>query len=179
MTMMMRRAALTLATGGMLAACESTRSKSSSDVSASDLEFVTNAFNIIEFDLQECTLAQTQAQSSEVRAIAAQLLRDALSFKARAAPVAASAGILPPTVLRPDLRVRVAHLRLNQGLDFDKTFIEDQIFSHQDALNMQEMVANTPGNPRIAALSREGTSIVRTNLAKLRALQLKIMLRSS
>jgi predicted outer membrane protein len=178
MATMMRRAALTLATGGVLAACESTRSRSSSDMSASDLEFVTNAFNIIEFDLQECTLAQTQAESPEVRAIAAQLLQDALNFKARAAPVAASAGISPPTALRPDLRVRIAHLRLNQGLDFDKTFIEDQIFSHQDALNMQEMVANTPGNPQIAVLSREGTSIVRANLAKLRALQRKMMLRS-
>jgi predicted outer membrane protein len=179
MATMTRRAALMLATGGLLAGCDTTRSRSSSDLSASDLEFVTNAFNIIEFDLQECTLAQTQAQSPEVRALAAQLLQDALNFKARVVPVAASAGISPPTALRTDLRVRVAHLRLNQGLDFDRIFIEDQIFSHQEARNMHEMVANTPGNPQIAVLSREATSIVRANLEKLRALQRKMMLQSS
>ena len=172
-----RRAAVVLATGTLLAGCDTTHSKSSGDLNQSDLEFVTNAFNIIEFDREECTLAATQAKVPEVRTLAAQFLQQANEFDARLRPIAASAGVKPPTVLRTDLRIRAGHLRLNQGLDFDRTFVEDQIVSHQDALNLQEMVMETPGsNPELQALSRDGTGILRANLAKLHELQRTMML---
>jgi len=174
-----RRAALTaaaLATGAALAGCQTARPTSSSgDMNPDDLDFVTNAFNIIEFDRQECTIAQTQARTPEIRALAAQLLQQANDFDARLRPIAASAGIKPPTVLRTDLRVRAGRLRLGQGLDFDRAFIDDQIVSHQDALNLQEAMTSTSGsNPQLQALSRQGTDIIRTNLAKLHELQGKM-----
>ena len=135
-----RRAALALAAGALLAGCESTHSTSTGDMNANDLDFVTNAFNIIAFDREECTLAQSQARSPEVRALAAQFLKEANDFDARLSPIATSAGVKPPTVLRNDLRIRAGHLRLNQGYDFDRAFVEDQIVSHQDAINLQEMM---------------------------------------
>ena len=175
-----RRAALTLLTGAVLAGCDTTHSTSKSDMSPADLDFVTNAFNIIEFDRQECALARTQARSPEVRALAAQFLEQANAFNDRLQPIAVANGIKPPTVLRTDLRVRLARLRLNQGLDFDRSFVEDQIASHQDALNLQEMMMDTPGsNPQIQDLSHKGTAILRTNLATLRELQRKMMPRRS
>ncbi len=174
-----RRTALTttlLAASAALAGCQTAHSTSpSGDMSPDDLDFVTNAFNIIEFDRQECTIAQTQARTPEVRAIAVQLLQQANDFDARLRPIAASAGIKPPTVLRTDLRVRAARLRLGQGLDFDRVFIDDQIVSHQDALNLQGMVTGTTGsNPQLQALSRQGTDIISANLAKLHDLQARM-----
>jgi len=179
MTTFTRRAALTtlvLTAGAALAGCQTAHSTSSSgDMNPDDLEFVTNAFNIIEFDRQECTVAQTQAKTPEVRALAAQLLQQANDFDARLRPIAASAGIKSPTVLRTDLRVRAGRLRLGQGLDFDRAFIDDQIVSHQDALNLQEMVTSTSGsNPQLQALSSQGTDTIRTNLAKLHDLQARM-----
>lgn len=172
-----RRAGIILAATTVLTGCETTRATSTGDMSPADLEFVTGAFNIIEFDRQECTLAQTQATMPEVRDLAAHLLQEANDFDAQLRPIAASAGVTPPTALSIDLRVRVGHLRLNQGLDFDRTFVEDQIASHQDALNEQEAMMATPsGNARLQALSREANSILRTNLIKLRAIQKKMLL---
>jgi predicted outer membrane protein len=172
-----RRAGIILATTAILTGCGTTSATSTGDMSPGDLEFVTGAFNIIEFDREECTLAQTQAKLPEVKTLAAQLLQEANDFDARLRPIVAAAGITPPNVLRPDLRIRVAHLRLNQGLDFDSTFVEDQIASHQDALNMQENLIATPNsNPRLQTLSREANSILRTNLTKLRALQKRIFM---
>jgi predicted outer membrane protein len=132
-----RRAGIILAAVSTLTACGTTHSTSSGDMNPSDLEFVAGAFNIIQFDRQECTLAQTEARAPEIRSLAAQLLHQANDFDAQLRPIAASAGIKPPTDLRTDLRIRLGHLRLNQGLDFDRSFLEDQITSHQDALNMQ------------------------------------------
>ena len=183
MTTMTRRAALLMSplAAAALAGCQTTQASSTSsagDMSPTDLDFVTNAFNIIEFDRQECTLAQTQARSPEVRAIAAKLLSDANTFDMQLRPIAADAGIKPPTILRTDLRVRAARLRLSQGTDFDRSFVEDQIVSHQDSLNMQDMMMHTPGtNAKLAALSQQGYALIRQNLEKLQDLQRTLMLR--
>lgn len=170
-----RRAAMTaalLTTGAALAGCQTTKSTSTGDMSSDDLEFVTNAFNIIEFDKQECTIAQAQAQTPQVRMIASDFLAQAIDFDAQLRPIAASAGITPPTVLRTDLKVRAARLRLGQGIEFDKTFIDDQIVSHQDAINMQEAMMNTPGsNPKLRELSSKGSVILAKNLVRLHAAQ--------
>jgi predicted outer membrane protein len=78
----------------------------------------------------------------------------------------------PPTELRTDLRVRLLHIRLNRELDFDRSFIDDQIASHQEVLKRQELLMRTPGqNPQLLALAKEGTEEIRRNVATLRAIQ--------
>ncbi len=172
-----RRLAILIATGAALAGCDTTSSHSPTDMSSADLDFVTAAFNIIEFDRQECTLAATQAKSPAVRALAAQFLQQANAFDMRLRSITEAANVQPPTVLRTDLRVRVAHLRLNQGLDFDRSFIEDQIASHTDALDMQDRMSHTQGaHPQLQALAKEGLELLRENLGKLRVLQAQLAL---
>jgi predicted outer membrane protein len=180
-----RRAAMgavLLAGGAALAGCQTSKSTASStgDMSSDDLEFVTNAFNIIEFDRQECTIASTQAQLPQVKALAADFLKEANDFDAQLRPIAAAAGIKPPTILRTDLRVRAARLRLGQGLDFDRSFIDDQIVSHQDALNMQQSMMNTPGgNAQLRELSTKGNVILSKNLQRLRDVQKQLIMMPS
>ena len=177
MTVTTRRAALLLPLGASiaLAGCQTTQASATSsggDMSVADLEFVTNAFDIINFDREECGLAQTQAKSPEVKAIAGTLLAQANQFDAELRPVAQEAGVKPPTVLPTRLRIRAGRLRLGQGLDFDRAFLADQIASHQDSLTLQETVINAPSsNARLADLSRRGNALIRTNLARLQALQ--------
>jgi len=96
------------------------------DVNQADLEFVTQAYNIIIFNREECSLAQTYAHSPEVKQIATKLLNDTNVFAAKLDPIMKARGITPPTQLRRDLRVRLYHLRLGYGLDFDRSFIDDQ-----------------------------------------------------
>ena len=176
-----RRAAMLLPLLGAaaaLAGCQTTQASASSptgDMSGSDLEFVTNAFDIIAFDRDECTIAQTSAKSPEVRALAAKLLSEANQFDADLRPVAAESGIKPPTVLPSRLRIRAARLRLGQGPDFDRSFLADQIASHQDILNFQYVVlSSTTSNPKLAELSRRGDGLVRANLAQLQVLQSRL-----
>jgi predicted outer membrane protein len=95
------------------------------DMNEADLEFITQAYNIITFDREVCSLAQTYAQTPEVKEIAAKLLKDTNAFAAKLDPIMKARGIEPPTQLRTDLRVRLYHIRLNYGLDFDRSFIED------------------------------------------------------
>jgi predicted outer membrane protein len=162
-----------------LAGCQQTQStaRPGGDMNANDLDFVANAVNIINFDREECTLAETQSRSPEVRQIAGKLLSDANAFDGRLQPIVQASGIAPPAQLRTDLRVRLFHLRIQHGLDFDKQFLEDQIASHQEILNRQQMMMSTPGmNPQLTRLSQEGSQILERNLADLRRIQRQMMM---
>ena len=156
----------------VLAACESpTAQPTSANVNPADANFVTNAYQIILFDREESTQAETEARDPRVKAIAERLLQQANQFATNLAPVAKSLGITPPTVLRDDLRIRVGHMRLQHGLDFDRTYVDDQIASHEEALRNQEAMASQNPSPGIKHFVDLGQSLLRTNLDALRALR--------
>jgi len=63
-------------------------------------------------------------------------------------------------------------IRAYRGLEFDRSFIDDQIASNQELLDRQEMLLGTPGqNPQLVAVVKEGTETLRQDLAALRAIQ--------
>lgn len=158
-----------------LAACQTpTARPTSADVNPADVNFVTNVYQIILFDREESTQAQTEARDPRVAALSQRLLQQANQFAANLAPVARSLGIAPPTVLRNDLRVRVGHMRLQHGLDFDRTYLDDQIASHEEALRNQESVMSQNPSPEIRHFVELGQSILQTNLDALRAVRQEI-----
>ncbi len=159
----------------LLAACQNQNAKSTSaNANPADVRFTTNAYQIIEFDRQEGALAQTQAKNPAVKAIAQQLTNQANDFAARLAPTAMAASIRPPSILREDLRVRLGQMRVQQGLDFDRTYVADQIASHEELLKMEGGMNHEEASPQFATLMKQGISLVQTNLEKLRALQSEI-----
>ena len=160
----------------LLAACQGPTALPTAGSSASPAEvaFTTNAFQIIEFDRQEGKLAQTQARNPRVQALAQQFTNQANDFAAQLAPLAANAGIKPPTVLRNDLRVRLGHMQLQQGLDFDRTYVADQIASHEEEVLMQDSMGTGDVSPPFANLMQKGQALVRRNLDTLRALQAEL-----
>jgi len=165
----------------LLAACQGPTAQDlpgTARASQFDRDFVTSAYQIILFDRAEGKMAQTEAQDPKVRQLAGKLVRQADEFDARLAPIAASLGIEPPTILDYDRRLRFGHMRLQRGLDFDATYISDQIISHQDAVNSQEMMMSKVGeDSRLTALSRVGLDLIRTNLVTLREIRREMMMR--
>jgi predicted outer membrane protein len=172
-----RRTVLALAMPGALlalAGCGTTTatSESGGEMNQADLEYVIQAYNVITFDREECSLAPTYAHTPAVKEIAAHLLEGADLFAAKLDRMMQARGINQPTELRSDLRIRLYHIRLNHGLDFDRSFLWDQIFSHREALHRLEVLLSTPGqNPQLVALVKDRDEKLRQNLAALRAIQ--------
>ncbi len=159
----------------LLAACQSPVAKpTASSANPAEVSFTTNAFQIIQFDQQEGKLAQTQARNPRVKALAQQLTDQANQFAARLGPVAADAGIKPPTELRNDLRVRLGHMQLQQGQDFDRTYVDDQIASHEEEVMMQDSTNGAGVSPAFTSLMGQGQDIIRRNLDTLHGLQAQI-----
>jgi len=156
----------------LLAACQTPVAQSTtSATNPAEVQFTTNAFQIIQFDQKEGALAQTQARDPRVKALAQQLTSEANEFAARLRPVASAAGIQPPTELRNDLRIRLGHMQLQQGLDFDRTYLADQIASHEEEIMMQDTMRGASVSPQFATLAQQGQVLVQRNLDTLRALQ--------
>ena len=159
----------------LLAACSNQKAKPTSGAAnPAEVQFTTDAYQIIEFDRQEGALARTQARSPAVKAISEQLTSQANEFAARLGPTAAAASIKPPSILRNALRVRLGHMQLQQSLAFDRTYVADQIASHEELLRMQGGMNEGTVSPEFETLMREGTSLVRENLEKLRVLQRQV-----
>ncbi len=154
-----------------LAACETPTARSTGSANPAEVGFVTNAYQIIKFDQEEGALAKTEAKDPRVQALAARLVEEADQFEAQLAPVAASAGITPPNILRNDLRVRLGHMRLQHGLDFDRSYLDDQIASHEEALRQEDVMKTQESGSRFADLAERGEVLLKTNLQALRALR--------
>lgn len=159
----------------LLAACETQTAQPTSTAAMApnqaEVGFTNTAYQIITFDREEGILAQNDAKNPKVKALAEQLTRQANDFADQLGPTAAAAGIRPPTVLRNDLRVRLGHMRLQQGLDFDRAYVADQIASHEEAISMRNGMTGAGASPKFMELMSKGDMLLRDNLEQLRALQ--------
>ena len=155
-----------------LAGCKSTTATSVGDMNPADLDFVTNGYNLVQFDIQEGELAQTYAKSRAVKDFATTLVADAHLAQEKFDPVIKAAGITLPSELRSDLRIRLFHIRQDSGLDFDRSFVDDQIAAHVEFLDRYNMMEDTPGqNSQLVALAAQARPYFVKNLAALRAIQ--------
>ena len=154
-----------------LAACQSTTATPAAGARAADAEFITSAYQIIKFDREEGEIAQKQAESPQVRAIAARLAQQANQYESNLAPVARQLGVKPPATLRYDLRTRLAHMRLQPGLNFDRNYLDDQIASHEEASRNVGMMNPQEYSEPLMGLAKRGLALVEQNLADLRALR--------
>ncbi len=160
-----------------LAACQGPVAQVTSPTSSAtpgEVNFTTNAYQIIQFDREESKLAETQAKDPRVKALAAQFGQQANDFAAKLDPIAAQSGIKPPTELRNDLRVRLGQMRIQQGRDFDRMWVSDQIASHEEEVMMQDQMSGASVSPQYAALIKQGQALVKQNLETLRGLQRQV-----
>ncbi|GAN77158.1 hypothetical protein Asru_0242_05 [Acidisphaera rubrifaciens HS-AP3] len=164
----------------VIAGCNRTHSTTppgipSQQVNQADLDFITNAYNVIHFDMELCTMAQTRARDPRVKAMADKILANATAFRAKVKPIADAKGIIPPDVLRNDLRIRLGHARRTEGVDFDRVFLADEIATHQEAIERAEDEDQVAGaDPQLKQFAAEGLDLLKTNLGQLIALQKKI-----
>ena len=157
-----------------LAGCASPTATPSAGANNADAEFITEAYQIIQFDRQEGQIAQEQANDPRVKAIAARLMQEANDYADRLGPVAKQVGIKPPTILRNDLRVRLGHMQVQNGAFFDRTYLDDQIASHEEAVRSQEMMNPQQYSQPLMSLAGRGLSLIQGNLADLRALRAQL-----
>jgi putative membrane protein len=152
-----------------VAGCSTTaRAPHDSSLSATDLAALTASYQLIAFDLRECTLVRRQNPGAAVRNVAAQICVDAQHYRPILEGLAVRHDVALPNKLNADLEAQYVALSYRPMPNFAVNYLNDQIASHERALAVFRHTARTSTDADIKALYRNAIPVVRKNLASLR-----------
>jgi putative membrane protein len=140
-------------------------------LSQADANFVTESYRIVEMDNQEGQLAATQSNNPQIRALAAEIVSKANQLYPPLQDAIQKNGITPPRELPADLRGRLDRTRVLRGAAFDRSYLADQVDTHQRAIAVFEAEQARTQDPTLRALVVRALPVVQEDLGKLQALQ--------
>jgi putative membrane protein len=167
-----------------LSACTTTTAVAppGSSLSAQDINFLTAAYQLIEFDTSECQVVNEGDFSAKVTQVANQVCSDANHYKPTLEQEASTYNVKLPDALRYDLEAEYftfadangvvadeqAELPPSQA-DQDSTYIMDQIGSHETALGVFREEAHNGALPALREFASQTVPVVEGNLQRLQA----------
>lgn len=141
-----------------------------------DSDALTAGYQLIQFDLLECqAIAPKQTAngqglvSSDILKLSAKLCGAAGEYKPKLEKIAKENDFKLPRKLPFYLTARYTALIRNQGNDLGSRYLQDQISSHEDALAVFQLEADTGKNAQVKAAAAEVIPTVQANLALLKA----------
>jgi putative membrane protein len=142
-----------------------------------DSDALVAAYQIIQFDLLECTALQRGASMAngngtvapDIRKVAAKICDDARTFQPTLKKLASDKGFELPSSLPYMLSARWASLVRNQGPGLGVRYLNDQIESHSDALAVFQDEAANGKDPDVKAAAIKVIPTVQSNLDLLKA----------
>lgn len=136
-------------------------------------DFVNKAAKSDAFEIEAAKLAVAQAQSPEVKAFAAQMIKAHTdsSAKVKAAAGKAKPAIKPDATLTRDQREDLAELKKLTGAKFDDEYVDGQVDAHEDALSLMRSYASGGNDPALKATAGEIAPVVKGHLKMARELE--------
>ena len=140
-------------------------------LSQADADFVTEGFRIVEMDNREGQMAAAQSGDPQVRALAAEIVAKANQLYPQMESAIRTNGITPPRELPGDLQSRLDRTRGLRGAAFDRSYLADQVETHQRAIRVFQAEQGRTQDPAMRALVEQSLPVVQEDLGKLQALQ--------
>ena len=163
-------AAIVFAAG--LTACTPTaQAPASAGLSADDLNSITAAYQLVQFDLTECKQLQAGGASAQTMAVSQKICADAASYQISLQQLATARNITLPDKMSYDLESRFIVLRYHPNPNVNGQYLHDAIESHEDALAIFNNETANGTDPQIIAFDQGAIPVVQTNLDALRAAQ--------
>ena len=129
------------------------------------------------FEMTEAKLAEQRSHNPKIKHYAMMMVRDhtksTMMVKTAATKVMGHAPA--PPMLTDEQQQDLAALKATHGSDFDRTYLDQQVASHQKALDLQQGYAQ---NGEVAPLKRAATEItpvVQSHLQMAKDLQSSMM----
>jgi putative membrane protein len=123
------------------------------------------------FETQSSQLALGKSKNKDVRDFAQMMITDHARTTQSVKDAAAKAKLtVPPPVLSADQQQMMAALQPLTGDDFDRTYLQQQVPAHQQALALMQNYAESGDTPALQDAARTAIPIVQKHLARLREL---------
>jgi putative membrane protein len=136
--------------------------------------FVDNLVQGNTYEIQAAKLAQERATSPDVKAFAKMMVIDHTAMGNLAKAPIEKSGKTAPTALDQRRQGLLDNLKAAGPADFDKTYIDQQVASHKEALTLLQGYAQNGDDAGLKALATKATPKVQGHLDKAQALQTKL-----
>lgn len=133
--------------------------------------FVDNAARGDMYEIQAGQLAEQKAKSAEVKAFGKMMVTDHTALQNEMKPLVTKAGLTPPAELDERRKGFLDNLKAASAADFDKTYIDQQVAAHDEALTLMKGYAENGDNADLKAAAAKTAPKVQAHLDKARALQ--------
>jgi putative membrane protein len=152
-----------------LAACSTTaQAPAASNLTAQDLSTLTAGYQLIQFDLLECSVVAASQITPQVAALSQKICADATSYQPELQQLAAAHDVTLPNALPDDLNARYISFHYFPTPSVTVQYLRDQIDSHEDALSVFQIESANGTNPEIKAVATRTIPLIQGNLAALR-----------
>jgi putative membrane protein len=131
---------------------------------------LTAGYQLIQFDLMECQEMPGLSDNKEVLSISARLCADANSYEPGLEELGRAHDVTLPNTLPDDLLNRYLSLHY-QNTNANAQYLNDQIYSHENALAIFEQEVSHGQNQELIGDSRRVIPVVQENLHMLRQAQ--------
>jgi putative membrane protein len=104
------------------------------------------------YEVQAARIAQKRSKKADVKAFAAMMITDHGKSTAMIKKAVADSGrtdIMPPKALPADKQTMLDALNSASAADFDKTYVEQQVMAHRDALALMQGYASGGDTPQL------------------------------
>ena len=137
------------------------------------MAYVTAAGQSDQFEIQEGKLAERMGHSAKVRAFGRQMVEDHMKSTQQVMAAAQTSGMpeMPPPPLTSDQQQMIAQLQASSGADFDRTYVQQQMQSHQMALALQQGYAQSGTDPNLKGTAMKIVPVVEHHIQELQTMQ--------
>jgi putative membrane protein len=123
------------------------------------------------YEIESAQLAMSRSRRPQIRQFAQMLLSDHRRTTQEVMAAARASGMTPPPpVMEPQQRRMIRQLEAARGAGFDRTFVNQQVMAHQQALALHQTYARNGDAPALRRVASTAVPIIRGHLQHARRL---------
>jgi putative membrane protein len=133
--------------------------------------FVSNASQGDMYEIQAAKIAETRSKNADVKAFAKQMITDHTALTKSMKPLVLAAGQTPADKLDQRRQGLIDNLKSASDADFDKTYVDQQVASHEEALDLMQGYAKDGSDPGLKNGASHAVPKVQMHLDKIKSIQ--------
>ena len=136
--------------------------------------FVSNASQSDMYEIKAAQLAETRSKNPDIKAFAKMMVKDHTATSKALGPLATAAGQTPAAKLDNRRQGFLDNLTKASDADFDKTYIDQQVAAHEEALSLMQGYGKDGSDAGLKAAANDTAPKVQMHLDKAKAIQAKL-----
>src|SRR5579859_3756614 len=136
--------------------------------------FVSNASQSDMYEIQAAQIAEKRSKNPDIKAFAKMMIKNHTASTKAMTPLVAAAGQKPADKLDDRRQGFIDHLNKASDADFDKTYVDQQVAAHTEALDLMNGYAKDGSDAGLKGGAAKIAPTVQTHLDKIKAMQAAI-----